>query len=93
MERLKNYKTLSYPEIDKTRGLEEIFKSPIYKDYVVSSNGKTSAIVVYLKEDQRLKEYIKIKNNYFTSIQNKSLNDKEKEKYKIFLREYEDYKI
>ena len=92
MERLKNYKTLSHPEIDKTRGLEEILKSPIYKDYVVSSNGKTSAIVVYLKEDQRLKEYIKIKNNYFTSIQNKSLNDKEKKKYKIFLREYEDYK-
>ena len=92
MERLKNYKTLSHPEIDKTRGLEEILKSPIYKDYVVSSNGKTSAIVVYLKEDQRLREYIKIKNNYFTSIQNKSLNDKEKEKYKIFLREYEDYK-
>ncbi len=92
MERLKNYKTLSHPEIDKTRGLEEILKSPIYKDYVVSSNGKTSAIVVYLKEDQRLKEYIKIKNNYFTSIQNKSLNDKEKEKYKIFLKEYEDYK-
>ncbi len=92
MERLKNYKTLSHPEIDKTRGLEEILKSPIYKDYVLSSNGKTSAIVVYLKDDQRLKEYIKIKNNYFTSIQNKSLNDKEKEKYKIFLREYEDYK-
>ena len=92
MERLKNYKTLSHPEIDKTRGLEEILKSPIYKDYVVSSNGKTSAIVVYLKEDQRLKEYIKIKNNYFTSIQNKSLNDKEKKKYKIFLTEYEDYK-
>ena len=46
MERLKNYKTLSHPEIDKTRGLEEILKSPIYKDYVLSSNGKTSAIVV-----------------------------------------------
>ena len=84
MERLKNYKTLSHPEIDKTRGLEEILKSPIYKDYVVSSNGKTSAIVVYLKDDQRLKEYIKIKNNYFTSIQNKSLNDKEKENIKFF---------
>ena len=92
MERLKNYKTLSHPEIDKTRGLEEILKSPIYKDYVVSSNGKTSAIVVYLKEDQRLKEYVKIKNNYYTSIQNRSLNEKEREKYKIFLSEYEDYK-
>ena len=52
MERLKNYKTLSHPEIDKTRGLEEILKSPIYKDYVASNN-KTSYSLVYLKEDQR----------------------------------------
>ena len=33
MERLKNYKTLSYPDIDKKRGFEEILNSPIYKDY------------------------------------------------------------
>ena len=31
MERLKNYKTLAYPEIDK-RGFEEIINSPIYKE-------------------------------------------------------------
>jgi predicted RND superfamily exporter protein len=31
MERLKNYKTLSYPEIDKKRGFEEILNSPIYR--------------------------------------------------------------
>ena len=50
MERLKNYKTLSYPEIDKKRGFEEILNSPIYKDYVISKDGKTSGIVVYLKK-------------------------------------------
>jgi predicted RND superfamily exporter protein len=32
MERLKNYKTLAYPEIDKKRGFEEILNSPIYKN-------------------------------------------------------------
>ena len=46
MERLKNYKTLSYPEIDKEKGFEEILNSPIYKDYVISSDGKTSGVVV-----------------------------------------------
>ena len=61
MERLKNYKTLAHPEIDKKRGFEEILNSPIYQDYVISKDGKTSGIVVYLKEDKRLKEYIKIK--------------------------------
>jgi predicted RND superfamily exporter protein len=30
MERLKNYKTLAYPEIDRERGFDEILNSPIY---------------------------------------------------------------
>ena len=50
MERLKNYKTLSYPEIDRQRGFDEIINSPIYKNYVISEDGKTSGIVVYLKK-------------------------------------------
>ena len=48
MERLKNYKTLAYPEIDRKRGFDEIINSPIYKNYVISEDGKTSGIVVYL---------------------------------------------
>jgi len=92
MERLKNYKTLSYPDIDKKRGFEEILNSPIYKDYVISQDGKTSGIVVYIKEDKKLKEYIKIKNDYFNRMLDKELGDKEKGKYKIFLKEYEQYK-
>ena len=62
MDRLKNYKTLAYPEIDRNRGFEEILNSPIYKNYVISEDGKTSGIVVYLKKDERLAEYIKVKD-------------------------------
>ena len=36
MDRLKNYKTLAYPEIDRKRGFDEIINSPIYKNYVIS---------------------------------------------------------
>ena len=64
MERLKNYKTLSYPNIDKNRGFQEILNSPIYKDYVISKDGKTSGVVVYLKKDNRLDEYINLKEKY-----------------------------
>ena len=92
MERLKNYKTLAYPEIDKKRGFEEILNSPIYRDYVISSDGKTSGIVVYLKKDERLSEYIKIKDQYFERLNNIGLTKEEKINYKIFLKEYEDYK-
>ncbi len=92
MDRLKNYKTLSYPDIDKERGFEEILNSPIYKNYVISEDGKTSGIVVYIKQDKKLNEYIKIKNDYFISSLDKSLTSKEKEKYNLFLKEYESYK-
>jgi len=92
MERLKNYKTLAYPEIDRKRGFDEIITSPIYKNYVVSEDGKTSGIVVYLKKDKRLAEYIKIKDKYYNQSNETGLSKKEKENYKKFLNEYEDYK-
>jgi len=92
MERLKNYKTLSYPEIDKERGLEEIINSPIYKDYIVSSDGKTSAIVVYLKKDKQLEELIKTKNNYFNLELAGNLNKSQKKERDIFNKKYDVYK-
>ncbi len=92
MERLKNYKTLAYPEIDRKRGFDEIINSPIYKNYVISEDGKTSGIVVYLKKDERLAEYIKVKDKYFNQSVEIGLSKKEKINYKIFLNEYEEYK-
>ena len=92
MERLKNYKTLAYPEIDRKRGFDEIVNSPIYKDYVISKDGKTSGIVIYLKKDERLAEYIKIKDKYFDQSLETGLSKEEKDNYKKFIKEYENYK-
>ena len=92
MERLKNYKTLAYPEIDRKRGFDEIINSPIYKNYVISEDGKTSGIVVYLKKDERLSEYIKIKDKYFNQSIKSDLSKNEKKNYKKFVKEYEEYK-
>ena len=92
MERLVNFKTLAYPEIDRKRGFDEIINSPIYKNYVISEDGKTSGIVVYLKKDERLAEYIKVKDKYFDQLTNKGLSKEEKVSYKKFIKEYEEYK-
>ncbi len=92
MERLKNYKTLAYPEIDRKKGFEEIINSPIYKNYVISEDGKTSGIVVYLKKDKRLAEYVDVKDKYYNQINDLGLSKEERENYKEFLKEYEDYK-
>ena len=92
MERLKNYKTLAYPEIDRKRGFDEIINSPIYKNYVISEDGETSGIVVYLKKDERLAEYVKIKDKYFNQSKETGLSTEEKKNYKSFLNKYEEYK-
>ena len=92
MDRLKNYKTLAHPEIDRKRGFEEIINSPIYKDYVISEDGKTSGIVVYLKKDERLAEYIKIKDKFYNQSLKGNLTKAEKSNYKNFINEYEEYK-
>ena len=92
MDRLKNYKTLAYPEIDRKRGFDEIINSPIYKNYVISEDGKTSGIVVYLKKDERLAEYIKLKTNFIFNPTRMVCLKKKKVNYKKFLKEYEEYK-
>ena len=68
---------------------EEILNSPIYKNYVISEDGKTSGIVVYLKKDERLAEFIKIKDKYFT--QSQAGLSKEEKIIKNF-KEYDEYK-
>ena len=41
IERLKNYKTLNHKDIDRISGFEEIINSPVFKEFVISKDGKT----------------------------------------------------
>ena len=91
-ERIKNFKTLSSADVDLNRGFEEIINSPIYKDFVVSSDGKTSGILVYIKPDKKLTELIETKNDYLERKDKGQLTSKEKNAYKAFLEEYDYYK-
>jgi len=88
-ERIKNFKTLSSEDVDKERGFDEIINSPIYKEFVISNDGKTSGILVYIKTDKKLTQLIKTKNNY---LDKQKLNSKEKKEYKKFIIEYDKYK-
>jgi len=88
-ERIKNFKTLSSKDVDKERGFDEIINSPIYKEFVISNDGKTSGILVYIKTDKKLVQLIKTKNYY---LDKQKLNSEEKKKYKRFITEYDKYK-
>jgi len=88
-ERIKNFKTLSSEDADKERGFDEIINSPIYKEFVISNDGKTSGILVYIKTDKKLVKLRETKNQY---LDKKKLNSEEKEKYKKLIAEYDKYK-
>ena len=91
-ERIKNFKTLSSEDVDVKRGFEEIINSPIYKEFVISKDGKTSGILVYIKNDKKLSDLIKTKNNYLDKKDKGQLTLKDKKEYKKFLKEYDSYK-
>ena len=53
-ERLENFKTLKDEDVNKDRGFKEIISSPVFRNFVISEDGKTSGIIVYLKKNKPL---------------------------------------
>ena len=55
-ERLMNFKTLKDEGVDKERGFREILASPVFRNFVISEDGKTSGIIVNIKENEKLND-------------------------------------
>ena len=49
-EKLQNFSTLKSEGINRQEGFNEILNSPVFKNFVISEDGKTSGIIVYLKK-------------------------------------------
>ena len=71
-ERLENFKTLKDEDVDRNRGFEEILNSPVFRNFVISEDGKTSGIIVNIKQ-----------NKVLENIENKSKDEIEKYRDKI----------
>ena len=55
-DRLKNFTTLKDEDVDKERGFNEILNSPVFRNFVISEDGNTSGIIVYIKNDETSKQ-------------------------------------
>ena len=51
-ERLGSFKTLKDEGVDTERGFKEILNSPVFRNFVISEDGKTSGVIVYIKKDE-----------------------------------------
>ncbi|MDA7572955.1 MMPL family transporter [Candidatus Pelagibacter sp.] len=72
-DRLKSFTTLKDENVDKDRGFKEILNSPVFRNFIISEDGNTSGIIVYIKENRSLKQL-------------QDTNKKEIEKYKDDLK-------
>jgi len=55
-ERLESFKTLKDEEVDRERGFKEILNSPVFRNFVISIDGKTSGIIVNIKKNKVLED-------------------------------------
>ena len=55
-ERLKNFKTLKDEDVDRDRGFKEILESPVYRNFVISKDGKTSGIIINIKQNKPIED-------------------------------------
>ncbi|WP_440678475.1 efflux RND transporter permease subunit [Candidatus Pelagibacter sp. HIMB1611] len=66
-ERLESFKTLKDEEVDRERGFSEILNSPVFRNFVISEDGKTSGIIVNIKQNKKLED---IENKSREEIEN-----------------------
>ena len=50
-ERLESFTTLKDEGVDTERGFKEILNSPVFRNFVISEDGNTSGIIVYIKKN------------------------------------------
>ena len=67
-ERLESFKTLKDEEVDRERGFKEILESPVFRNFVISIDGKTSGIIVNIKKNKELKDIEKKDTGEITMI-------------------------
>ena len=91
-KRLQDFKTLKDDEIDKERGFDEILSSPVFRNFVISEDGKTSGIIVNIKKNKDLEDLnnksIKEINIYKDKI--KKQNHKNILEIRDVIKSYED---
>ncbi len=93
-ELLKEVKSLGEGGVDKTLVKKEFLTSPIYKDNLVSSDFKTTVLMLNLQRDEKYFRLIKNRDNFIELKKKQSLSKEQKKAFKIAKKElkfYRDY--
>ncbi len=76
-EMINDMPSLEKPGIDRARARDELINSPIYRDLIVSADGRTAAIVLGLAENEEFNRLLKTRNELREKKRNTGLSAEE----------------
>ena len=89
LEMQNNVQTLEKPGVVRERARLEFINSPIYRDLVISADGKTTAIQINLKNNKEYPELLKQREAFRAKAAQGPLSEKEQRQYERVLRDYD----
>ena len=84
-------KSLEDPGVDIQEAKKEILESPIYNELILSNDGQTTALVVYMKHDPYFSELAEKRTQLLAKKRTERLSENEQSQLATYMAEYEDY--
>jgi len=88
-EMIADMPSLEKPGIDRAKAKDELVNSPIYRDLIVSGDGRTAALLLGLVEDERYNRLLKSRDALRTKKRNTGLSADEARALKRITAEYD----
>ncbi len=88
-EVVKNYRTLQAADVDREQAREELLESPVFKELIISLDGKTTALLVNLKPEPEFNRLLKERNRLLAMRQTSGLSIEEELELAATVQEYD----
>ena len=88
-EMVNNMPSLEKPGVERARAKKELVNSPIYRDLIVSSDGKTAALLLSLVEDKKFNRLLKLRDDLRSKRHQSSLSARETRALEDITAEYD----
>jgi predicted RND superfamily exporter protein len=88
-ELLDNIPSLEKPGVDRAKAKDELINSPIYRELIISADGKTTALLLGLVEEKRYNRLLKSRNDLRAKRRNTGLSAKETQDLERIATEYD----
>ena len=85
----KNYRTLKDPNVDRAAARHELVTSPVFQKLVISADGQTTALVIYLKPNKKYIDLQKHKTSLLVKKDSDGLTEAEQRELEQVQQQYD----